>query len=91
MSSGRHGVFADVKVDERTGGLRAVVAVCRDFDLAHRVGFRAGRAGVDNGDVGHEMLLGYECSAKFSRKDNAEAVSCRTGAERLSRREKGLA
>ncbi len=81
---GRHGVFADVEVNERAGGLRAVVAVGGDFDLAHRVGFSAGRAGVDDGNVGHEKLLGCECSAKFSRKDNAEAPSCRRLAERAS-------
>ena len=40
---GRHGVFADVEVDERAGGLRAVVAVGGDVDLAHGVGFGAGR------------------------------------------------
>ena len=76
---GRHGVFADVEVDERARGLRAVVAVGRDFDLAHRVGFGAGGAGVDDGHVGHAKLLGCECSAKFSRKekDNAEALSRR--------------
>ena len=39
----RHGVFADGEVDERTRGLRAVVAVHRHFHLAHAVGFRACR------------------------------------------------
>jgi hypothetical protein len=66
---GRHGVFADVEVDERAGGLCAVVAVGRDFNLAHRVGFGAGGAGMDDSYVGHEKLLGCECSAKFSRKE----------------------
>ena len=78
---GRHGVFADVEVDERAGGLRAVVAVGRDFDLAHGVGFGAGRAGVDDGNVGHTSSWVGECSAKFNRKDNAEALSCRKYAE----------
>ena len=40
---GRHGVLADGEVDERAGGLRAVVAVGGDFDLAHGVGFGARR------------------------------------------------
>ena len=43
---GRHGVVADGEVDQRTGGLRAVVAVGGDFDLAHAVGFGAGGNGL---------------------------------------------
>ena len=39
---GGHHVFADGEMDERAGGLRAVIAVHRDFDIAHAVGFRAG-------------------------------------------------
>jgi len=42
---GRHDVLADGKVDERAGGLRAVVAVGGDFDLAHGVGLDASRRG----------------------------------------------
>ena len=42
---GRHGVFADGEMDEGAGGLRAVVAVHRDFDIAHAVGFGAGGSG----------------------------------------------
>src|SRR6267143_1909137 len=41
----RHDVFADGEVDERAGGLRAVVAVNGDFDLAHGVGLGASRDG----------------------------------------------
>src|SRR5437016_9593008 len=40
-----HGVLADGEVDERAGGLRAVIAVGRDFDLAHGVGLDASRGG----------------------------------------------
>ena len=39
---GRHGVLADGEVDQRAGGLRAVVAVGGDVHLAHGVGFGAG-------------------------------------------------
>src|SRR5712664_3107141 len=42
---GRHEVLADSEVDERAGGLRAVVAVDGDFDLAHGVGLGARRNG----------------------------------------------
>ena len=42
---GGHEVFADGEVDERTGGLRAVIAVDGDFDLAHGVGLSACRNG----------------------------------------------
>ena len=38
---GRHGVAADVEMDQRAGGLRAIVAVDRNFDFAHAVGFDA--------------------------------------------------
>ena len=39
---GRHGVLADGEMDQRAGGLRAVVAVGGDVDLAHGVGLGAG-------------------------------------------------
>ena len=42
---GGHGVFADGEMDERAGSLRAVVAVHRNFDIAHAVGFGAGGGG----------------------------------------------
>ncbi len=35
---GGHGVFSDGEMDKRAGGLRAVVAVGGDIDLAHGVG-----------------------------------------------------
>ena len=38
---GRHRVAADIEMNQRTRGLRAVVAVGGDFDLAHAVGFDA--------------------------------------------------
>jgi len=55
---GRHQVFADGEVDERAGGLRAVVAVRGDFDLAHesdsvRVGVEA--AGLAASDIGDSL------------------------------------
>jgi len=40
---GRHDVLADSEVDERAGGLRAVIAINRHFDLAHGVGLGASR------------------------------------------------
>src|SRR5271156_6645087 len=50
----RHGVFADVEVDQGAGGLGTVVAVGGDVDLAHAVGFRAGGAGGGGlGGLGH--------------------------------------
>ena len=39
---GRHGVAADVEMQQRTLGLRAPVDVGWDLDLAHAVGFGAG-------------------------------------------------
>ena len=55
---GRHGVFADGEVDEGAGGLRTVVAVHRNFDFAHAVGF--GARGNGFGELrgfGHGVLL----------------------------------
>src|SRR6266851_4123387 len=55
---GRHGVLADSEVDERAGGLRAVIAVGRDFDCAHGVGFGASRRLHDGfGSFRHGKLL----------------------------------
>ncbi len=45
---GRHSVLADGEMDERAGGLRAVVAVGGDVDLAHGVGLGAG---LDRGGI----------------------------------------
>ena len=45
---GRHGVVADVEMDQRARGLRALVAVGGHFDLAHAVGFGAG---LDRGGI----------------------------------------
>src|SRR6266849_6117939 len=42
---GGHDILADGEVDERAGGLRAVVAVAWDVDLAHGVGLGASRDG----------------------------------------------
>ena len=36
-----HGVLTDVEIDQRTGGLAAVVAVGRNLEFAHGVGFDA--------------------------------------------------
>ena len=47
---GRHGVFADGKVNQRARGLSAVVTVGGNFHLAHAVGLGAGFAGVDSLD-----------------------------------------
>jgi len=41
----RHDILANGEVDERAGGLRAVIAVGGDVDLAHGVGLCAGRSG----------------------------------------------
>ncbi len=66
---GRHGVFADVEVDEGAGGLGAVVAVDGDFDLAHAVGFGAGGTGHDRFcGFGHEWLLEW-IQHEFSREE----------------------
>src|SRR5208282_2738076 len=45
---GGHGVLANGEVNERAGGLRAVVAVGGDVDLAHGVGLGAG---LDRGGI----------------------------------------
>ena len=52
---GWHGVLADGEMDERAGGLRAVVAVGGDVDLAHGVGLGAGRdVGVSFDEFRHD-------------------------------------
>ena len=63
---GRHGVLADGEMDERAGGLRAVVAVGGDVDLAHGVGLRAGRdrGGSVVSDIGGSCEIG---GTDFSR------------------------
>ncbi len=51
---GRHGVFADGKVNQRARRLCAIVAVHRHFDFAHAVGFNAsGNALCKLGGFGH--------------------------------------
>ena len=49
---GRHGLFADGEMDQRTGGLRAIVTVGGDVHFAHGIGFAAGRRGGAHGLYG---------------------------------------
>jgi hypothetical protein len=66
---GWHGVLADGEMDERAGGLRTVVAVGGDFDLAHGVGFGAGWCGHGRfASFGHGSLL-HGVGPEFSRPE----------------------
>src|SRR5579863_7212796 len=64
---GRHGVLANGEMDQRAGGLCAVVAVGGDVHFAHGVGFAAGVGGGGCvvwsgglGGFGHRRFLGEE-------------------------------
>src|SRR5208337_2624331 len=72
----RHGVFANGEVNQRACGLRAVIAIYRDFDFAHAVGFGAGGNGFGKrSGIRHVLLLGAmrpsavpTCSSKSRRE-----------------------
>ena len=57
--AGWHGVVPDVKIEQRTGGLAAIISVAGHFQLAHRIGFlsdasfwrRSGRGVHRNGHI----------------------------------------
>src|SRR5690348_515669 len=79
---GRHGVLANGEMDERAGGLRAVVAIGGDVDFAHAVRLGASHDGCSVDSFSHGSSWDWE--AKYY----LESVGRRKSG-RVTRRAKG--